>query len=149
MAADEHGGTCPYCDSEKKHLNNHIRMSTGQHGSQGQYPEDWDRDTRQRSEAGGSGPSEIDPETAGSVEQGGEAVEPPAEPRGSEGQTVHGLGDDHGEGEPSSGAAPIEFGDDPADAREYECGQCGTEIGYLDSECSDCGQANAWQGVAA
>lgn len=124
---DEHGGVCPYCDSEKDHINNHIRMSTGEHGAQGSYPGDWDKDTRERS------------------------ADPPSEPPESDGsnggQTVHGL--DNQETDTGSGATPLEFADDPADAREYECGGCGTDMEYLADECGNCGQSNQWQGVTA
>lgn len=147
MGSENHGGTCPYCGSEKKHINNHIRMSAGEHGAQGVYPEDWDKNARQTRTPAEVEINEEMHEHAENVETGGEEVEPPAEPQGSDGRTVRGLGGT--EEVENADAVPIEFADDPADAREYECGACSTEMAYLDSECGECGQSNVWQGVTA
>lgn len=144
--AKKHGGRCPYCDSEMKHLNNHVRMSTGEHGSQGSYPEDWDKSDRVRIEPPQSKPSTTSAEDVENGDGAAGASSTPSEPEGSDGQTVRGLEEDDDQ---DDAPVALEFADDPADAREYECGNCSTEIEYLDAECPECGQSNAWQGVEA
>lgn len=121
----EYAGTCPYCDGDTKHLNNHIRMSAAEHGPQGQYPEDWDRDDRQRTEQ----------QPAEQVEQ----VEPSDGPTGP---TVDGLGDDLGD-DPEQEATPLDLSDDPSEAREYDCSSCGDPVEYL-SDCENCGNGLQW-----
>lgn len=150
MSEDDWGGSCPYCDSATGHINNHIRMSTGEHGAQGSYPDDWDSDARERATAEAAVVAEPDGGTA--VEGSGDAsesVEPP-ESDGSDGgpesQTVHGLEQPD---EDTTGAVPLKIGDDPTDAREYDCGDCETSMEYLAPECGECGQSNAWIGVTA
>lgn len=146
----EHGGTCPYCDSETKHLNNHIRMSASEHGAQGQYPEDWDTAKRFRvddPEPVGAGTADNGTEQAAGGTEGAAEGSTDADPEGStEGQTVHGLDDDPEATDPA--AATLRLADSPEDSRTYECGECGTEVGYLQGECPD-GHALTWQGVAA
>lgn len=150
MSSSKHGGTCPYCDSETKHLNNHIRMSASKHGPQGSYPKDWDKSNRQRDtivETTDDGLQATAPEGTDSVRSGVTDGQTPANPGGSDGQTVHGLTDD--ETDTQNEPTPVEFADAAADAREYECGGCGADMEYLAENCDDCGQSNLWQGVGA
>lgn len=107
----QHTGICPYCDGETHHVNNHIRMSNGEHGPQGRYPDDWDSDTRSRADL-----DDVD------------------------GQTIDVDGADLDD---DSGATLI-LGDDAIDAREYDCGECGANVAYLDRECDECGDALKW-----
>lgn len=62
------------------------------------------------------------------------------------------------ESEPSADLSDIEPEDDDSDDEthpladmvisddwdEYECGECGSAVEYLDDECSDCGEGLAW-----
>jgi len=117
---------CPYCTDEPNHVNNHVRMSNDDdHGPAQTYPDDWDPEAETRSD-------ELE-----------EAGSPRSNPGG---QTVHGLEDDPENTE--TGASEVSLADSPADAREYECGECNADVPYL-SDCPECNNSLKWQGVGA
>lgn len=127
----QHEGTCVYCQKTVGHLNNHIRMSTGDHGPQGQYPGDWDPETWERNPQGSNG----------TTDGGSDGSDPRADHGGT---TV----DVDGPDEASQDLADLVVDDHRADAREYECGECGADVPYL-QDCEECGEELAWQGVTA
>lgn len=161
-------GTCPYCGQECQQLNNHIRLSTGEHGEHQQYPGDWDKESRERvenpaepqGENGGNGGSEptggsqTEPGgsdgTAGSPAAPESGQQPSSEAGGEAGGTTVGPDDEPGS-EPTDGsdgdAAPLEFSDTLEDTRTYNCGECDTEVPYLEN-CPE-GHELVWQGVTA
>lgn len=119
-------GVCPYCGVESGHLNNHVRMSTGEHGEQGTYPDDWSSDTRER--------QPTDPAS----EQQQAAAGPESDPGGNPGdRTVEGLEADSDD--ESAESRVLVVTDSIDDARSYECGECGASVPYLAVECDECG----------
>lgn len=108
---------CGLCDREVGQVNNHVRMSSDDvHGPQGAYPENWDP-------SGGG-------RLVGGADQGGDDL----------GRTDVTAPDDQ---EDADDLPELELGDDPADARTYDCGGCGATVEYL-GDCDDCGEALAW-----
>lgn len=148
MEQGNHGGTCPYCDSDTNHLNNHVRMSAfDSHGAQGVYPDDWDSGRRERLQQ--SEPSE--PDDAGQRET----------PQDSTGGQQSGSGQSQGErtaetvqaseGDQSGPDYPthtLVVTDSAADARQYDCSGCGDAVDYLAETCPDCDTELTWR-VAA
>lgn len=106
---------CELCGEEVGQVNNHVRMSSdGTHGPQGAYPDGWDP-------SGGGRVVAADDQDDG-ADVGAGTIVP----------------DDGGDD-----LAVLELGDDPADARTYDCGQCEATIDFLD-DCDDCGAELAW-----
>lgn len=71
----------------------------------------------------------------------------------------HGDGDGDGDGDLEQGDLESEGDDDPEDsdgddlepddepAKEYECGNCGSTLEYLQKHCDDCGQKPVWSAI--
>lgn len=57
--------------------------------------------------------------------------------------------DDGTDADPDDGAEDIETDDDPEDNETYNCAECGTELEYLEKECSGCGATPAWSAIDA
>jgi DNA-directed RNA polymerase subunit RPC12/RpoP len=144
-ANGEYGGKCPYCGKEADQLNNHVRMkSDADHGEQGAYPTEWDKEslridrTRQTDTDGSqSDADEPDPRAGSTQDRAGDVYLP---------------GED-GEQDDGGGSDPADlFEDTEADAREYECGNCGHPLPYLGGEeredggmkCPECGERLFW-----
>lgn len=154
-------GTCPYCDVDTDHVNNHIRLSAAEHGPKHSYPDDWDKDARERIQNTVREPTEGNEPTSSSGSQveptpsdGGDLSESPPQTGGdveSDGAGTT-VGPDDGEHSGPTGgshgaATELEFSDAPGDAREYTCGECDSPVSYL--EACDNGHELAWQGVTA
>lgn len=113
---DPNRDVCELCDEEVGQVNNHVRMSSDDlHGPQGAYPEGWDP----------SGGGRLVTADAGDQDDGAE---------GATVDLVDGPGDDLPE---------LDLEDDPADARTYDCGGCGSTVAFL-GDCDDCGEELAW-----
>jgi len=133
---------CPICDESTGHLNNHMRMSAGDHGEQGTYPEAWDKSTSSFAEGGGDSPRDR-PENRTDTES-----------LLSETPGVDPDVDDSGQLDEQGGdqLADLEFGDNMSDTRDYECGNCGEPVEYLGGEdaeeggkqCPACGERLFW-----
>lgn len=135
---------CPFCETVTGHLNNHVRMSEGDgHAEQGEYPDDWDKES---------------PESYGD-EQDGDGDEIPdegeplnIEPAGGGDESEIEIEEADIDPEGAEAAETLEFGDSMADRREYECGNCGEPIPYLGGEehpdggmaCPKCGDRLFW-----
>jgi lipopolysaccharide biosynthesis regulator YciM len=66
------------------------------------------------------------------------------------GVTIEDVNDQEGDGDDDDpDAATIVIGDDPSETREYDCGECESQIAYLDRECPECENSLQWAGVAA
>lgn len=154
-------GTCPYCDADTDHVNNHIRLSAAEHGPKHSYPDDWDKEARERIE---NAPQQATEGNTGTSSSGSQAEPTRSEPtRSSEtpqqtagetesteaGTTVGPDDGEHsGQSEPSEGTVTeLEFMDAPGDAREYNCGECDGAVPYLEN-CPECDSELVWQGVA-
>lgn len=154
-ANNQGGGTCPFCDKEKKNLNSHIVQSAGDgHGPGREYPETWDPDAREmKDEPDGSaveGTGGGEPETGGEVFDLDRAIEESNE------ETTSSGSDDSGESD-SSEPAKLELGFDDIEPREYECGNCQEPVPYLGGddrdgggkECPECSERLWWSEVEA
>lgn len=134
--------SCPFCDDDTGHVNNHVRMKNDdEHGPQGTYPDDWNPDTRAVESPAGEGEknrsdeneSDDELELEGDGQESASDVELEADDGGDE-------------------KADLEFKDTMADASEYECGECGTGLEYLGGdnreeggkECPNCGERLFW-----
>lgn len=135
---------CPYCGKDTGQVNNHIRMKNDdQHGDQGSYPEEWDRENRERTDAPDQGDDLDLGEQGDGDDQGGDDLP------GEGGDLQLGEQGDDDELE------EIDFGDTTAEAREYECGNCGEPLAYLGGddregggkECPECGERIFWSMV--
>lgn len=130
--------TCPICNSDTGHLNNHVRMSEGEHGEQGEYPEGWDKS------AG---------EVLDRTDPGGEGGEGGEQSNGQDdGHDLHLGNDDLGDNQGGDDLDTLTFGDSESDTRDYECGNCEEPLAYLGGddregggkECPNCGERLYW-----
>ena len=127
----DHAGDCPICGKETENINNHIRMSSGDHGPRGQYPANYDKQSRTLTE----GPADEQEQPEPTFSETNDVTP-------SQMQKSH-----SDESEPSGGGAEsLQLSDDPQEARTYNCGECGAAVEYL-NDCPDCGELLAWVGV--
>lgn len=139
--------TCPICDGETNHRNNHVRMSSGDgHGPQGTYPDGYDKETGELVE-GGNDPDDV--EADGGADAQGDELD-----AGDVG--LDDDGDEGDDGDLGESNDPDDLLDDEAaDSSEYNCGNCGHGLDYLGGadrdgggkECPECGERLYWSMV--
>lgn len=96
--------------------------SGGGHGPQGSYPDTWDKETRSKvPEPEGSAGEATESETGGSDPGLNESLD---------GGSDVGTFADPGEADETP-VEQLEIADGPADARTYNCGECDSEVSYL------------------
>ena len=132
----DHKGDCPICGKVTENINNHVRMSGGDHGVRGEYPAAYDPASRTFD----GQPRPQSPETP--------PAEPETPPPQSNDVSPSQIQESHsGNSEASEDRAEsLELTDNPNDARSYNCGECGAAVGYL-NDCPECGELLAWVGV--
>lgn len=137
---DQQPGECPYCGDSHSHLNNHVRMKAGDgHAGRGEYPDTYDTGRQRDVSSSDSHGSDHDPDqqasssgaAAGEGQADGQDQEPPADAQYNDSDTVQ-----------------LVVTDNPADARQYNCGNCGERVPYLEPECADCGEDLVWRAAA-
>lgn len=108
--------------------------SDDDHGPQGRYPEGWGGENT------APAPSTA-PNTGKSGSKGDDVpavdVDGAREQRGD-------LVDDVDQEDGGDDLEAFDFGDRPADASDYECGECGDRLEYHQDECS-CGESPMWR----
>lgn len=125
---------CDLCGESVNNLKNHVRMSSDEdHGPQGRYPEGWNGENT------GPGPSMT--ANTGESDSAGTNVATIDVDDSSDSSTSSSSDVDQ---EAAGDLESLTFGDEPADASDYECSACSDRLEYHQAECS-CGEQPMWR----
>jgi len=137
-------GQCPFCDAEPSNVNNHVHASSGDgHGPRHSYPEGYNKEQHKQQ-----------PVSEASQQQGdddGQQADAGDDGSGNVAQNLETDKRNRAQSDATKTGGPqaeaITLDDDADDAREYRCGDCGNQVGYLSDSCRSCGSGLVWGGV--